>query len=359
MRRMTRIIAGICAIVMLVTGTVIMPVNVKATETTDLTVCYESLKMSDYWNAGGIKAPTKEGYIFGGWFTSDDEMTYTALIEDNLTVDSVKALTNTYAKFVPYYVLNIRAQIEKVTEDVNGVGIDSTFLRIISSVDANAYQELGFDIWYNKRIEQNVTVKKLYESINNTETGGPIYPENMFGKAADFFTVLQINKIASANFKKVIYVRPYWITSDGTRVEGPSKYVRVMDGYKENGFISVPINLMAGSPVAAGTLQMTYDTRLELVDTYGFDAGMLLPKMKYSDDTNGTIRFVGNIPVGANNQLDTVNPANDIYANVWFKVKDNATVSDTEHFEFNISNLSFCDWTERMLTDVKAWDFRY
>ena len=101
MRRMTRIIAGICAIVMLVTGTVIMPVNVKATETTDLTVCYESLKMSDYWNAGGIKAPTKEGYIFGGWFTSDDEMTYTALIEDNLTVDSVKALTNTYAKFVP------------------------------------------------------------------------------------------------------------------------------------------------------------------------------------------------------------------------------------------------------------------
>ncbi len=357
MRSIRRVAAGICFVVIVMIGTAIMPGNVKAAEA-DLTVCYEPLKMADYWKSDGITAPTKEDYIFGGWFIKNGD-DYTALNEEELTADSVAKLENTYAKFVPYYVLNVRAQIEKSTEKANGENVNSTFLRVISSVDANEYQELGFHIWYNKRIEQDVKVKKLYESINNTETGDLIYPETVFGEAADFFTVLQINKIGSVNFNKVIYIRPYWTTKDGTRVEGLSKYVRVMDGYEKNGYISVPVNLMAGSPVAAGSLQMTYDTRLEVVDTYGFDKGMLLPKMSYSDDGKGTIKLVGNMSVGADNQLSTVNPADDIYANVWFRLKDDATVSGTEHFEFHVSDLSFCDWTETMVPNVMAWKFRY
>ena len=137
---------------------------------------------------------------------------------------------------------------------------------------------------------------------------------------------------------------------DGTRVEGLAKYVRVMDGYASNRYISVPVNLSEGSAVAAGKLQMKYDqTKLEYVE---FDSGVLLPEMEAkANASTGLINFVGN---GSDTSKD-VDPASGIFANVWFKKLTN----DTSHLEFDIKNFEFCNWALNMVDNVKAWDLQY
>ena len=137
---------------------------------------------------------------------------------------------------------------------------------------------------------------------------------------------------------------------DGTRVEGLAKYVRVMDGYASNRYISVPVNLLDGDAVAAGKLQMKYDqTKLEYV---GFDSGVILPEMEVNvNASSGLINFVGN---GTDTNKD-MDPTSGIYANVWFK----KSTKDSAHLEFDVKNLEFCNWGEEIISNVKAWDIQY
>ena len=78
-------------------------------------------------------------------------------------------------------------------------------------------------------------ITRVYESIKNDETGtGGWKPQEEFGPASNYFSVLKVNNITNDNCDNILYVRPYWKTLDGTRVEGVSKYIRVMDGYDGN-----------------------------------------------------------------------------------------------------------------------------
>ena len=320
-------------------------------------------------------APTREGYVFGGWYTNN-EGTMTAIKESNGgQVDAADA----YAKFVPAEVLSVRTQLEVETETKNG-NTDKTYLRLLSAVNGLDYQETGFDIWYNKTIEEKEApaITKVYKTIKNSETKNEetgeeesISASSIFGDAATHFSVLRVADIYSVNYQLVIYVRPHWTTLDGTTVYGQAKYVRVMDGYKDHHYISVPVNFLTGSAVAAGQLEMSYDSRLEVVavdgvvDGYGFDEGMLMTEMSYynnntdTSDTTDTIRIVGNIAGTKDVEPKDVEPEQDIYANVWFKVKSDQTVEDGEVLEFKMSNLSFCNWNEDMVTNIKAWNVQY
>ena len=95
---------------------------------------------------------------------------------------------------------------------------------------------------------------------------------------------------------------------------------------------------------------MSYDTNLTYI---GYEAGVLLPNMKVNTDTAGKIKFVGN----ATNVNQDVEPASDIYANVWFQVKDNTNTS--KRWNFTMLEGDFCNWAEDLITDVKAWDVWY
>ena len=138
-----------------------------------------------------------------------------------------------------------------------------------------------------------------------------------------------------------------------------------MDGYAENRYISIPVNFYSGSQVAAGQLEMSYDSNtLEVaqVDTFstaGFDAGTLMPEMNYYDDGSGTIKIVGNIDKAPTDNTKGVEPESNIYANVWFKVKTEADISAITDWTFDIKNLSFCNWEENMVENVSAWNFKY
>lgn len=357
--------AGFLVIAMVAAGITMVPVKVDATGTTTIpeTVDYDdTLEIADYWKTR--TAPTKEGYVFGGWYTktvTGEVPSYTPLKEATLKeVKDLATLENVCAKFVPSYVLSVRAQLQKETESEETRGT-STYLRVISAVDSTDYKNVGFDILFNKKTlfadeeQEKTVITTVYENIANDE--GSINATALFGAPATHFSVLRIDEIKERHYEKVIYVTPYWTTMDGTKVEGLAKYVRVMDGYTTNQYISVPVNLLTGDAIAAGAIQMTYDYKT--LKYVGYDSGVLLPEMEANvDETNGIIKFVGNATI-TDNTATAVEPESDIYANVWFQKIPNTTAPAHWEFKMDNENAVFCNWAEEDITNVKAWDARY
>lgn len=388
MKRLKQILAGLLVAVMLVAGLVITPIDAKATESATETVVYqrneeqqetgvifvldeEKYNFKTLWESR--TAPTRDGYVFGGWYTksdTEDDETFSAIRESD--AEALEKDTQVWAKFVPAEVLSVRAQLEADTEVEDGTNVaagkekQTTYLRLLSGVNGLGYQKVGFDIKYNKKYEETSdtakNITKVFKKITNAETGtGGLEADDVFGTAATHFSVLRLADIYYYNFNFVIYVRPHWTTLDGTTVYGQGKYVRVIDGFSCNQYISVPVNFLEGSAVAAGQLEMTYDSNtLELVTVAGkcFDEGTLMTEMSYYNDKN-TIKIVGNIAEAPAENTKGVEPETDIYANVWFKVKDGVNTSNIDDLTFEMKNLIFCDWDEEEITNVKAWDFKY
>lgn len=356
-----RSLARVIAFVMLASSVVVAPMKVDATEVgsniREEVYYNEELEIEDYWTTK--TAPVEEGYIFGGWFTKKTEggkSTYTALKEADLQGKDLTTFNDVCAKFVPSYVLSVKAQLEKATEENNGTNAETTYMRVITALDSNEYQQVNFEIWYNNTIEDTEVpdIKKVYSSIKNAD--GDLAPQTEFGTVANYFGVLKLTDIWDDNYGKIIYVRPSWTTMDGTKVEGLGKYIRVEDGFQKYQYLSIPINFLKGNDVAAGTLEMSYDANtLAFVD---WDCGRLLPEMEcHVDETTGTIRFVGN-EEGTKNNGEFVNVTPDgIFANLRFKRKNSDTTP--AKWDFNVINEKFCNWSKAIVEDVAAWDVRY
>lgn len=333
------VMAGFLGMAMIVSGIVMIPTSADATGTTD-TVLYESgYDIKKYWKEDAVErtAPVKEGYVFGGWYqTADGTLP--------LTEETAKSATTAYAKFVPNYVLSVKAQNEDGTAE--GVGPNS--VRILSSVDCKRYKNVGFDILLNnsKSIGTCETTN-VYEGLKNSAGSTDVkYPENEFGALADFFSVWRLDNINYKNYSKIIYVRPYWTTLDGTKVYGLAKYVHMEDQYKD--YVNVPINLFTGEEVAAGAIDMTYSDSLQF---YSFEPGRVLTEMKANSDIEGTIKMVGNATT-----VDESVVADGLYATVRFTVKEN---KDASNLMFTMTNTKFCDWKEEFVDTVKAVEVIY
>lgn len=381
-----KLTAGVLAVGMIVAGIVVAPKQADAAVADDVVV-YEELNIATYWN-DGKKAPVKEGYVFGGWFTDaptetvDNEetlylstdttqskrcmpLTATAIDSngDNLVDDGVTA----YAKFVPAQVLSVKAQnqsgvdadyISNLNKDwVEGQEKDYFWVRVMTSLDSKNYAKIGFDIHLANK-EEGLTQEdgsalettKIYEAVMEEVNGTQEVStaEEIFGGASDYVCVWQLSKIDTpSNAEKIIYVRPYWYTMDGTKVLGLAKYVHIEDEYLN--YISVPVNLLGGEKVAAGAVNVTYSTgdnaALQLI---GFEAGRILPQMNHNY-TDKTIKMVGNTDKAVN----SFNEGETIYANLRFS-------KPTADTEFNITYGQFCDWSEEILTEMKkVWDTKY
>lgn len=347
-----RVAAGVLAVLFIALGFLLRSGTADAAEERVGELVFDNtLKMADYWSADGMKtAPVKEGYVFGGWYQKTDTG-FAALKE---------IADDAYAKFVPAYVLSVKSQIEKNAEDGTAA---STFLRLVTTVDSTEYRNIGFDIWLNntKQLENVPVITKVYSSLKNDE--GSIAPDTEFGQASAKFAVLKLTQISSANYQKIIYVRPYWTTLDGTKVEGLARYIRVEDGFSANRYISVPINLLEEKSVAAGILELSYAAYKDILEVvvdskgnYKIDAGRVLPEMEYYVDTAaGTIKIVGN---AAN--VDEYKKSESMYASVRFRVKAGVNAENLpDKFIFTISEGSFCDWQDEFVDAVKAWDYQY
>ena len=359
---MKKVMAMMLTSIMLICSIAVMPASAAEPNIPNAVYYEDNLSIADYWSPDVKRVPesTEEGYFFGGWFqksTDGDKTTYTALKEEYLKTVKLEELDNVCAKFVPSYLLSVKAQIEKEAQDSDG-NIETTYLRLITGLDSNEYQKVNFDIYYNNRIHAtSPDVTKLYSRIDNAD--GALEPKKTFGDAANYFAVVRLTKIWDDNFAKTIYARPYCITMDGTEVWGNAKYVRVEDGFKSKQYISVPINLQEGADMAAGSLTLSYDqTTLDVKDV---TVGRLLQEMEYNVDAkNGVIRIVINGVADENSSYNNVTP-DGLFANIRFQKKSDAS-QDLTHWSFGINGETFCNWEEQILVDenaVKAWDVRY
>lgn len=338
-------IFGILAVGMLVAEIAMLPKQAEAVAVAH-TVIYdnENYKIEDYWNADSSKskAPVKEGYVFGGWYKEKSESQYMTADE---AATAVTKGTTAYAKFVPAQVLSVKAQNLAGTTETT----ETTYVRVISSLDSKNYQKVGFDIWLANQVQlfkddetqTPLETDKIYDGLLVGKEKR--HATEIFGGVSKYVSVWQLTGIDNCHFGKIIYVRPYWITMDGTKVEGLAKYVHIEDEYK--GYISVPVNLLEKQEVAAGAISMTYDTDATFVE---FEEGRMLPNMNYyHNEATNTIRMVGNLTA-----VDEYEAGESIYANIRFKKPSAAT-------NFVMLQPQFCDWEEEPVTIEKVWDIKY
>ena len=368
-----KIAIGFLAMSMVASGVNIVPTTVDAANTT--TVMYEdrTSEFNTLWKADGTsEAPTEVGYLFGGWYEKTGEDAEGKPVYAALTVETAQEKKNAqltsgvFAKFVPDYVLSVKAQNEEGTianDDDATKGYTS--VRVISSVDSKEYKKVGFRILLNNSKEllqgedgsQPLETTRIYDKlqVGSGNTVATREAKDTFGAASQYFSVWRLDDIIDDNDKKIINVRPYWITMDGTKVEGLSKFVHIEDGYMN--YISVPINLTTGEAVAAGALSMKYDA--STLTFYGVEYGNVFKEMKHNnkvEGTEGTLKLVGNTDV-----VDEPKEANDIYANVRFTVNSNSSyagVGRGEFLTFQVGNEEFCDWSEAFVTMDSA-DIQY
>ena len=357
-----KIMASSLVTVMVLAGVLVSPTDTAAAETTygyeDKIIYTDAIKNAVYlYNEK--EAPTKAGYVFGGWFSDENGVNQVEAI-------SVSGGTTLYAKFVPAYVLSVKAQNH---QDIVKGGKKGN-LRIISGVDnADHYSKVGFDVYLaNKEdLYGNLEGETVYTKItvNTTDTDGnakklEYEPEQVFGEQAHFFNIAEIQNVNKKNFEKTIYVRPYWITNDGTKVYGLAKYVCVQDGL--DGIISIPINLYTAQAIPAGIVEVTYPEQLTYIEDDGYtSASRLLSEMAVAANTNTrTIKCAGNV---ASKETGDLAANTDLYVSLRFKVADaykDLVVIGKTRLNFTINSTQFCNWSEEFvgMSDY-VWDIQY
>ena len=335
---MKKILAGCLTVALLISGMVVMPQNVKAAEDNQLIDESGTYAISDYWTESTKKAPTKEGFVFGGWYTKDGE-NFVAIKESELDNENVKSMT-AYPKFVPDEVLSVKTQM--------GTKGSKTSLRLLSTVDSTEYQYVGFLYQLGSGNVGNKKMDKVFSAIQpNKDSEEVLVPSKEFCETSEYFVAVNITNIGENNFDTVIYARPYWITMDGTKVMGLARNNRVED--KVNDYVSVPVNLLtdgkAPAGIAAGQIEITYNTAnydVVVVDDKEVDFGRVFAEMEVGvNEEKGTINIVGNAATVDKNVV-----ADGIFANIRFVKTDNAT---SDALDFTVKTTSFCDWAETMI----------
>ncbi len=353
-----KIAAGLLAAAVMVSGLWRAPMWASAEDGTPDTVIYDnqSFRMSDYWQADGTKtAPVLPGYVFGGWY--EDDSGERPLTEDTAADYEKTSGRRAYAKFVPAYVLSVKAQNKSGTTESR----EKTDIRIISSVDCGKYQNVGITLLLDNKVDRSPEpTQTVYTGVEvkEGEKTKALTPKQVFGAASEFITGWRLINIAEKNYSKILYVRPYWTTMDGTRVEGLAKYVHVEDGYRN--LVSVPVNLMTdpltGEGIAAGALQVTCnDQRFEFYDVQEVENGKIFAKLDAHVMGTNTVKIVGNVT-----GVGETATADGIFANVRFRLKDGATYTCGEDafLNFSVSGADFRNWDEERVA-VNARDVRH
>lgn len=164
------------------------------------------------------------GYLFGGWFLDEKRE------EPVISFDGIEA-EYVYAKFVPADVLEVKAQISEYLGDGNVTDADGkASLRFLTSVDSRKYFDIGFHISYlynGSTILGDLPASKIYYKMNTVSDDTAEYditPGGEFRSAVStYFAARNIVNIPQEYYNTAFSVNAYWITMDGTRVEGASK----------------------------------------------------------------------------------------------------------------------------------------
>lgn len=310
------------------------------------------------------------GYFFGGWYDKVGN-TYEPIKD----VDALNAKQGTVvAKFVPAQTLSVKCQNWAGTTAES----DAVIVRVISAVDSTNYSQYGFGL--SKIVDGTETVLGTYVSEDEGEVYDKFHyydvvegettlvatyePDDLFGTAASHFTSCTLGTIPASAHGTIICIKPFWVTLDGTTVNGLSKFAHVEDGYLN--YVNVPVNLnnlSESNGVAAGKLSIKSNDGLTFVGAeYGkvFDGDNMEHHIK-----DGVITCVGSTSV-ADGALPDVTTS-DVFINLRFK-KDESKLSETNRFyTFSVTDEEFCGSNETLIQNIEeernaaadVWNIRY
>lgn len=372
-----KLTAGVVAVAMLLTAFAVIPKQADAAVADDKVIyeLYEAEEISSkYWTEAKKTAPVKAGYVFGGWFEKVEAQTTKTESDGTNYYNPLTTVSGgAYAKFVPAQVLSVKAQNGVVNEggtlpekasDINET--NPIWVRLMTSLDSLNYDRIGFDIYLNntsrpmdkKDDDYILETSKVFESVYVGNESEPTDATDIFGGVSEYVCVWELENIKhESNATKIIYVRPYWHTMDGTKVLGLAKYVHIEDQY--NDYISVPVNLLDGQDVAAGKAILTYaDTNPQTASAWevkDVEIGRVLPEMSAIVSDN-TITMVGNAKTVDTYSTDLNGERETIFANVRFQRVKGTT--DSEDITFTTTMEKFCNWEPEAVT-INSWDVKH
>lgn len=369
-----RIITGIVSLAVVSSIFVAVVDNVQATEATTNVVKYQSVTYDEFEKYfPEQKAPkcilTDEtsGYLFAGWYKQDGTKA-----EAIASAKGIDETTTIVAKFVPARLTGVACQNGA---DVEVTDVTSTDLRIVSAVDSLNYSEVGFNVYgreknedgtydewlmYGYGAEREAKSSTVYSGlyVYKMENGEPVREEtpkttaDIFGEDAEGFkfTTMNLSGIPKASYSTIVSIKPYWVTLDGTYVEGIGEFNRVQDGIDD--IVNISVNLKHAPAIAAGMLNVTYPSNFEFLEA---ECGRVFEEMSFNaDDTaNRIVKCIGHVSGNENAK----NP-NDVYVNLRFRETTELQPGEAG-FAITVPQEAFCNIEETIVTDVKAWDVRY
>ena len=189
--------------------------------TTSKVISYTAEEFAGFRDAEIKEYPTARGFVFAGWYA--DEACTEVLVADTIDSEAVA-----YAKFVDKNVLTVRAQITaKEASDT------SSHMRFVTTVDSLDYAEIGFKVKIEGREEVTRSSKVVYDSLyalGSDNVVDTLKPESEFSTISKHFAVYSYRNIPQSHFGTTFTVTPYWITLDGTVVEGETAVKTVSMG---------------------------------------------------------------------------------------------------------------------------------
>ena len=371
-----RLLAGTLAFALAFVGFTCVPKNVKAAENSP--VKYQKVTLKEFKDKVGTTAPTyvpetttdNTGYLFAGWYEIGDNDAVGKVIAsaDGIVAEQV------YAKFVPSYLTGIACQVD-LNEDAN-----KRNMRVVSLVHSQDYIAAGFNVYGRYDADGNGTNEtewvmykystdlenpnkaqgtKVYRGLYQyTEINGELkqqlkYPSDVFGAEATsdfYFTTVSIAGIPTAYHDATMAVQPYWITMDGTYVEGMGEFNRIND-YRDK-IVNISVSLKEVTAIAAGKLDITvpegFGTLVEV------ERGRVFEEMESSVNGN-IVKCVGNV-----NSLANSTKANEVYVNLRISIDNLSTLTKgATEFQVYVTEKSFCNLDEQFDKGVKAWNVRY
>ena len=331
-----KLVSVLFALMLVVVGACLLPTEGRealAGSTDSSAVYVKNLDIADYTtNDADSKivrtAPKPDAtsdykdWIFAGWYTDQACTT---------TVSETTVSGSYWAKFVPSEVLSVKCQVSVDTDEKSEKGK----LRIVSTVDSLKYSKVGFDITFKGKTIPYST-SKVYTKIEAAAKGVEYgFSPNIFDLQSEYFITATLININNEDFGEGVLVKPYWVTKDGTKVYGMSRYARVEDSYLN--IVNVPVRLYSDTSVNSSEVTVQYDaTMLKYEETYsstllagatstnGYDAGYVFDQISVVKQEDGTIKVTGT--------SDADKSADGMLVNLRLKIQDNVTLPKINSF---------------------------
>jgi len=180
--------------------------------------------ISQFRGENPIAPPADTGYIFAGWYREYNETT--KKFSEPLSKSDTDPENGAYAKFVPDYILSTKAQVSVnvIADDITGE--NPAAIRLVTSIDSLDYDSVGFVITRTDKPEYrhdksaNTVSKTMYYVGKADGDKMSVTPASVFGPSAEYFRAFTFTNMPESALDTEITATPYYITLDGTRVEG-------------------------------------------------------------------------------------------------------------------------------------------